>query len=84
MFYGFLRVFPGMFRFPYCFRHAGTDCLYKILFKTHFVQNLLGVFINIEPLVTTLLAVPLLNEPITLLTLLGGAIIILGVWLVNR
>ena len=44
----------------------------------------LGVFINIEPLVTTLLAVPLLNEPITLITLLGGAIIILGVWLVNR
>jgi drug/metabolite transporter (DMT)-like permease len=44
----------------------------------------LGVFINIEPLVTTLLAVPMLNEPITFLTLLGGAIIILGVWLVNR
>jgi drug/metabolite transporter (DMT)-like permease len=44
----------------------------------------LGVFINIEPLVTTLLAVPMLNEPITLLTLLGGAIIILGVWMVNR
>jgi drug/metabolite transporter (DMT)-like permease len=44
----------------------------------------LGVFINIEPLVTTLLAVPMLNEPITLLTLLGGAIIILGVWLVNH
>ena len=44
----------------------------------------LGVFINIEPLVTTLLAAPMLNEKITLITLLGGAIIIFGVWLVNR
>jgi len=44
----------------------------------------LGVFLNIEPLVTTLLAAVMINEPITLITLLGGAIIILGVWLVNR
>ena len=44
----------------------------------------LGVFLNIEPLVTTLLAAALLNEAVTLLVLLGGAIIIFGVWLVNR
>lgn len=44
----------------------------------------LGVFINIEPLVTMLLAAPMLGEQITLISLLGGAIIILGVWLVNR
>lgn len=44
----------------------------------------LGVFLNIEPLVTTLLAAVLLNEDITLLVLIGGAIIILGIYLVNR
>jgi drug/metabolite transporter (DMT)-like permease len=44
----------------------------------------LGVFINIEPLVTTVLAALMINEPITAITLLGGVIIILGVWLVNR
>jgi len=43
----------------------------------------LGVFLNIEPLVTTLLAALLLNESITLLVLLGGGIIILGIYLVN-
>ncbi len=44
----------------------------------------LGVFLNIEPLVTTLLAAPLLGESITILVILGGAIIILGIYLVNR
>jgi drug/metabolite transporter (DMT)-like permease len=44
----------------------------------------LGVFLNIEPLVTTLLAAPFLGEPITLIVLTGGAIIILGIYLVNR
>ena len=44
----------------------------------------LGVFLNIEPLVTTLLAATFLGEPITLIVLLGGAIIILGIYLVNR
>lgn len=44
----------------------------------------LGVFLNIEPLVTTLLAAVMIGEAITLLTLAGGAVIILGVWLVNR
>jgi drug/metabolite transporter (DMT)-like permease len=44
----------------------------------------LGVFLNIEPLVTTLLAAPLLGEPITLVVLIGGAIIIAGIYFVNR
>jgi drug/metabolite transporter (DMT)-like permease len=44
----------------------------------------LGVFLNIEPLVTTLLAAPFLGEPITLIVLVGGAVIILGIYLVNR
>lgn len=44
----------------------------------------LGVFLNIEPLVTTLLAALLLNESITWLVLFGGGIIILGIYLVNR
>ncbi len=44
----------------------------------------LGVFINIEPLVTMLIAAPLIGEPITAMSLAGGAIIIFGVWLVNR
>lgn len=44
----------------------------------------LSVFINIEPMVTTFLAAPLLGEPITKLVLLGGAMIIAGIILVNR
>ena len=44
----------------------------------------LGVFLNIEPLVTMLLAAPLLGEPITVMTLLGGGLIIAGIYLVNR
>jgi len=44
----------------------------------------LGVFLNIEPLVTTLLAASFLGERITLIVLLGGAIIVLGIYLVNR
>ncbi len=44
----------------------------------------LGVFLNIEPLVTTLLAAPLLGEPITLIVIFGGAVILFGIYLVNR
>lgn len=43
-----------------------------------------GVFLYIEPLVTVVVAFFILSEPITLASLLGGAVIILGVWLVNR
>jgi drug/metabolite transporter (DMT)-like permease len=44
----------------------------------------LGAFFNVEPLVTTVLASFMINEAITVITLIGGAIIILGIWLVNR
>jgi drug/metabolite transporter (DMT)-like permease len=43
-----------------------------------------GVFLYIEPLVTVVVAFFVLNEAITLASLLGGAVIILGIWLVNR
>jgi len=43
-----------------------------------------GVFLYIEPLVTMLLAAILIDEKVTPASLLGGAIILLGVWLVNR
>ncbi|HUI87605.1 MAG TPA: DMT family transporter [Anaerolineales bacterium] len=44
----------------------------------------LGVFLNVEPLVTTLLAAFLLSESITLIILLGGVTIITGIYFVNR
>lgn len=43
-----------------------------------------GVFLYIEPLVTVVVAFLILGEAITLASLLGGGIIIFGVWLVNR
>jgi drug/metabolite transporter (DMT)-like permease len=43
-----------------------------------------GVFLYIEPLVAVVVAFVVLGEAITAASLLGGAIIILGVWLVNR
>jgi drug/metabolite transporter (DMT)-like permease len=43
-----------------------------------------GVFLYIEPLVAVVVAFFILDEDITLVSLLGGAIIIFGVWLVNR
>ncbi len=43
-----------------------------------------GVFLYIEPLVTVIVAALMLAEPVTIASVLGGAGIILGVWLVNR
>ena len=43
-----------------------------------------GVFLYIEPLVAVVVAFFILGEAITFASLLGGAIIIGGVWLVNR
>jgi len=43
-----------------------------------------GAFIYLEPLVTTLTAAVLLSEQITVFPALGGLLILLGVWLVNR
>ena len=44
----------------------------------------LGVFLNIEPLITMLIAAPMIGEPITVISLIGGAVIVAGVWMVNR
>jgi drug/metabolite transporter (DMT)-like permease len=46
--------------------------------------NQAGVFLYIEPLVTMFMALIILNEPVTWASLLGGGVIILGVWMVNR
>jgi len=43
-----------------------------------------GVFLYIEPLVTLFVAAALLGEAITPASLLGGGIILLGVYMVNR
>ena len=43
-----------------------------------------SAFINIEPLVTTVMAAFMLGEVITLVSILGAAAIILGVYIVNR
>lgn len=43
-----------------------------------------GVFLYLEPLVTAVLAGPMLGESTTTITALGGAAILLGVWWVNR
>jgi drug/metabolite transporter (DMT)-like permease len=43
-----------------------------------------GVFLYIEPLVAVVVAFFVLGEAITPASLLGGAVIILGVWQVNR
>ncbi len=43
-----------------------------------------GVFLYIEPLVTMVVSLAVLGEPVTWASILGGATIIFGVWLVNR
>jgi drug/metabolite transporter (DMT)-like permease len=43
-----------------------------------------GAFLYIEPLVAVLVAAIILDEPLIFASLVGGAIILAGVWLVNR
>jgi drug/metabolite transporter (DMT)-like permease len=43
-----------------------------------------GAFLNLEPIVTVIVAALVLREPILAATLIGGMTILLGVWLVNR
>ena len=43
-----------------------------------------GVFLYIEPLVAVIMAGVLLGETVNLLSMLGGGVILLGVYLVNR
>jgi len=43
-----------------------------------------GVFLNFEPLVTLIVAAAMLGEGIYISSLLGGGLILAGVWMVNR
>jgi drug/metabolite transporter (DMT)-like permease len=43
-----------------------------------------GAFLYIEPLTSLVVAAIILGEPVTWASLLGGAVILFGVWLVNR
>ena len=43
-----------------------------------------GAFLYIEPLVTVVIAFIVLGEPITPVSLVGGGIILFGVWIVNQ
>jgi len=43
-----------------------------------------GVFLYIEPLVAMVVAFVILGEPITVAALLGGGVILFGVWLVSK
>jgi len=43
-----------------------------------------GAFLYIEPLVAVIVAFLVLEEPVTFESLLGGGIILFGVWMVNR
>jgi len=43
-----------------------------------------GALLYLEPLVAMAVAAAVLHEPVTLATVAGGAVILFGVWLVNR
>ncbi len=43
-----------------------------------------GIFLYLEPIATTTLAVPLLKEPFGTLSALGGALVLLGVYIAQR
>jgi len=43
-----------------------------------------GAFLFVEPLASMVTAAIILNETVTLASILGGAVILVGIWLVNR
>lgn len=43
-----------------------------------------GAFLYVEPIITVIVAAMVIREAILLATLIGGVIILVGVWLVNR
>jgi len=43
-----------------------------------------GAFLFVEPLTSMVVASIILNEKITLVSVLGGAVILVGIWMVNR
>lgn len=44
----------------------------------------LGAFLYFEPLVTVVVAAIILSEPLLLASMIGGAVILAGVWMVNK
>lgn len=44
----------------------------------------IGAFLYLEPVVTMVLAAGMLGEPLLLASVVGGGLILLGVWMVNR
>ena len=69
--------------------YLGAFCsAFSFMFYNNSLQILptaqVAVFLNLEPLVATLLAAAVLDERIVPATLLGGAMILYGVWLVDR
>jgi drug/metabolite transporter (DMT)-like permease len=70
---GFLGIFCSGFAYIFWF-----DALKQV------DASQIGVFLYFEPLVTVVVAAALLQESLGLAVALGGAIILLGVWLVNR
>jgi len=43
-----------------------------------------GAFLFVEPLTSMVVAANVLDEKITLVSVLGGAVILVGIWMVNR
>jgi drug/metabolite transporter (DMT)-like permease len=43
-----------------------------------------GAFLFVEPLTSMVVASIILKEQITFVSILGGAVILFGIWLVNR
>jgi drug/metabolite transporter (DMT)-like permease len=43
-----------------------------------------GAFLFIEPLASMVVAAIVLKEQVTLASIIGGAVILFGIWLVNR
>jgi drug/metabolite transporter (DMT)-like permease len=50
----------------------------------HMPASQVGALLYLEPLVAMAVAAAVLSEPILLSTVVGGAVILIGVWLVNR
>jgi drug/metabolite transporter (DMT)-like permease len=70
---GFLGIFCS--GFAYIFWYDALKAL---------PASQVGVFLYVEPLVAVVVAAIVLGEPVLLASLLGGAIILWGVWIVNR
>ncbi len=70
---GFLGIFCS--GFAYIFWYDALKAL---------PASQVGVFLYIEPLVAVIVAAIVLGEPVLFASLLGGMIILWGVWIVNR